>query len=33
MGIKYRFKDSRDSRGNGYSGYIENGQLVLEYDD
>ena len=32
-GITYHFKDSRDSRGNGYSGYIENGQLGLEYDD
>lgn len=32
--IRYRFKDSRDSRGNGYSGYISvYGELVLEYDD
>ena len=33
MSRDYTFKDSRDSRGNGYSGYVENGQLVLEYDD
>lgn len=33
VGVTYRFKDSRDSSGNGYSGYIKNGQLVLEYDD
>jgi hypothetical protein len=32
-GITHRFKDSRDSRGNGYSGYIKNGKLFLEYDD
>ena len=32
-GITYRFKDSRDSRGNGYSGYIKDGKLFLEYDD
>ena len=32
-GITYRFRDSRDSRGNGYSGYIKNGKLFLEYDD
>ena len=32
--IKHRFNDSRDSRGNGYSGYISvYGELVLEYDD
>lgn len=31
--ITKQFEDSRDSRGNGYSGYVENGQLVLEYDD
>jgi hypothetical protein len=31
--ITKQFEDSRDSRGNGYSGYIENNQLVLEYDD
>lgn len=31
---KYHFKDSRDARGNGYSGYISvYGELVLEYDD
>lgn len=34
MGIRYRFKDSSDSRGNGYSGYVDkDGKLVLEYDD
>ena len=33
MAITHYFKDGRDSRGNGYSGYVENGQLVLEYDD
>lgn len=33
VGVTYRFKDSRDSRGNGYSGYIKNGKLFLEYDD
>lgn len=33
-GIIYRFKDSRDRRGNGYSGYVDrDGKLVLEYDD
>lgn len=33
-GVRYRFKDSRDSRGNGYSGFIdEDNRLVLEYDD
>ena len=32
--VRHRFKDSRDSRGNGYSGYIDvHGELVLEYDD
>ena len=31
VGITHRFKDSRDSRGNGYSGYIKNGKLFLEY--
>jgi hypothetical protein len=33
MSITYRFKDGRDRNGNGYSGYIEDGMLVLEYDD
>jgi hypothetical protein len=33
MAITHRFKDSRDSRGNGYSAYIEDDKLVLEYDD
>ena len=33
VGVTYRFKDSRDSRGNGYSGYIKNGKLFLEHDD
>ena len=32
-GVTYVFKNSCDSRGNGYSGCIKNGQLVLEYDD
>ena len=32
-GITHRFRDSRDSRGNGYSGYIKDGKLFLEYDD
>ena len=33
-GVRYQFKDSRDSRGNGYSGFIdEDNRLVLEYDD
>lgn len=33
-GVTYRFKDSRDSRGNGYSGFIdEDDRLVLEHDD
>ncbi len=32
--VRYRFKDSRDRSGNGYSGYISiYGELVLEYDD
>ena len=30
--ITHQFKDSRDSRGYGYSGYIEKGQLVLCYE-
>lgn len=33
MAITHRFRDSRDSRGNGYSAHIEDDQLVLEYDD
>ena len=33
VGVTHRFKDSRDSRGNGYSGYIKNGKLFLEHDD
>ena len=33
MAITHHFKDSRDSRGNGYYAYIEDDQLVLEYDD
>ena len=33
VGITHIFKDSCDSRGNGYSGCIKDGQLVLEYDD
>ena len=33
MAITHCFKDSRDSHGNGYSAYIEDDQLVLEYDD
>ncbi len=32
MAITHRFKDNRDFRGNGYSAYIEDGKLVLEYD-
>lgn len=33
-GVRYRFKDSRDLHGNGYSGFIdEDYKLVLEYDD
>jgi hypothetical protein len=32
-GVTYRFEDSCDAHGNGYSGCIKNGQLVLEYDD
>lgn len=32
--IRYRFNDSRDCKGSGYSGYVdENNNLVLEYDD
>lgn len=31
--VTYRFEDSCDARGNGYSGYIKDGQLFLEYDD
>ena len=32
--VRYRFKDSRDSRGNGYSGWINNtGLLIIEQDD
>ena len=32
--VRYRFKDSRDRYGNGYSGYINNtGLLILEHDD
>ena len=33
MAITYRFKDGRDSHGNGYSAYIDDGDLVLEHDD
>lgn len=33
MTTTYCFEDSRDSRGNGYSARIEDGQLVLEYWD
>jgi hypothetical protein len=33
MAITHHFKDSRDSRGNGYSAYIEDDKLVLEHDD
>lgn len=34
VGVTYRFKDSRDSHGNGYSGWISNtGLLILEHDD
>jgi hypothetical protein len=33
MSRTYTFKNSRDSHGNGYSGYIEDGKLVLDYDD
>lgn len=32
-GVTYRFEDSCDAHGNGYSGCIKKGQLVLEYDD
>lgn len=32
MAITHRFNDSRDYSGYGYSGYIEDGQLVLCYD-
>ena len=32
--VRHRFKDSRDSHGNGHSGYISvDGELVLEYDE
>ena len=32
--VRHRFKDSRDSHGNGYSGWISNtGLLILEHDD
>jgi hypothetical protein len=32
--VRYRFKDSRDSRGNGYSGYVNtDGLLIIEQDD
>ena len=32
--VRYRFKDSRDPRGNGYSGWISNtGLLIIEQDD
>ena len=31
--IRYRFKDSRDRYGNGYSGYVNtDGLLIIEYD-
>lgn len=29
MAITHQFKDSRDFHGNGWYGYIENGQLVI----
>lgn len=32
--IRYRFKDSRDRYGNGYSGYVNtDGLLIIEHDD
>ena len=32
--VRYRFKDSRDRYGNGYSGYINiDGLLIIEQDD
>ena len=32
--VRYRFKDSRDRSGNGYSGYINtDGLLIIEQDD
>ena len=32
--VRHRFKDSRDSYGNGYSGYINtDGLLIIEQDD
>jgi hypothetical protein len=32
--VRYRFKDSRDCYGNGYSGYINiDGLLIIEQDD
>ena len=32
--VRYRFKDSRDSSGNGYSGYINtDGLLIIEHDE
>ena len=32
--VRHRFKDSRDSHGNGYSGWISNtGLLIIEQDD
>ncbi len=32
--VRYRFKDSRDRHGNGYSGYVNtDGLLIIEQDD
>lgn len=31
-GGRYQFKDSRDFHGNGWYGYIENGQLVIGHE-
>ena len=33
VGVTHVFKDSCDSHGNGYSGCVKDGLLVLEYDD
>jgi hypothetical protein len=32
MAITHQFKDSRDFHGNGWYGYIENGQLVIGHE-
>ena len=33
LDVTYCFEDSCDAHGNGYSGCIKDGKLVLEYDD